>query len=73
MKDPIAAVEALYGCFGEGVTTLHRRRMEAWMRDRPQSTFGRHRYDLADFGLSKESLEARFAAYCARFDVGLER
>jgi hypothetical protein len=72
MKDPIAAVEALYASFGEGVTPLHRRRMEAWMRDRPQSAFGRHRYDLADFGLSQESLEARFTAYRTRFDVPRE-
>ena len=73
MQEPIAAVEALYASFGERVTKLHRRRMEAWMRDRPQSTFGRHRYDLADFGLSKESLDARFAAYRTRFDVPRER
>ena len=72
MKDPIGAVEALYASFGEGVSSLHRRRMEAWMRDRPQSTFGRHRYDLADFGLRAESLDARFAAYRARFDVPRE-
>ena len=72
MKDPIGAVEALYAAFGERVTPLHRRRMEAWMRDRPQSTFGRHRYDLADFGLSRAALDERFAAYRARFDVPCE-
>lgn len=73
MKEPVAAVERLYAAFGETVTPLHRRRMEAWMRDRPQEAFGRHRYDLADFGLRAEALDERFAAYRARFDVPRER
>jgi hypothetical protein len=72
MKDPIGAVEALYAHFGERVSDLHRRRMEAWMRDRPQSAFGRHRYDLADFGLRADALEGAYAAYRARFDVPRE-
>jgi hypothetical protein len=46
--------------------------MEAWMRDRPQTRFGRHRYDLADFGLDPEALEADFAAYRERFRVARE-
>jgi hypothetical protein len=72
LQDPIAAVEALYAHHGERVTPLHRRRMEAWMRDRPQTRFGRHRYDLADFGLDPEALEADFAAYRERFQVAVE-
>jgi hypothetical protein len=72
LEDPIAAVEALYAHHGERVTSLHRRRMEAWMRDRPQSRFGRHRYDLADFGLDPEALEVDFAAYRERFGVARE-
>jgi LPS sulfotransferase NodH len=72
LKEPIAAVERLYAAFGETVAPLHRRRMEAWLRDRPQEAFGRHRYDLADFGLRPEALDERYAAYRARFDVPRE-
>jgi hypothetical protein len=72
MKDPIGAVEALYAHFGERVSDLHRRRMEVWMRDRPQSAFGRHRYDLADFGLRADALERAYAAYRERFGVARE-
>jgi hypothetical protein len=72
MKDPIGAVEALYAHFGEPVGELHRRRMEAWMRDRPQSAFGRHRYDLADFGLGADALDRAYAAYRERFGVPRE-
>jgi hypothetical protein len=72
IKDPIGAVEALYAHFGERVTELHRRRMEVWMRDRPQSAFGRHRYDLADFGLRTNALERAYAPYRERFGVARE-
>jgi hypothetical protein len=72
MKDPIGAVEALYARFGERVGDLHRRRMEAWMRDRPQSAFGRHRYDLADFGLGADALDRTYAGYRERFGVPRE-
>jgi len=72
MKDPVAAVEQLYAAFDERVTPLHRRRMQAWMRDRPQTAFGRHRYDLADFGLERAALDAEYAAYRERFDVARE-
>jgi hypothetical protein len=72
MKDPIGAVEGLYAQLGERVSGLHRRRMEVWMRDRPQSAFGRHRYDLADFALRAEALDRAYAAYRERFDVPRE-
>jgi len=73
VADPIAAVEALYAHYGETVTALHRRRMETWMRDRPQRAFGRHRYALGDFGLDAAGLGAEFAAYCERFGLARER
>ena len=72
MRDPLDAVERLYAHFGESVTALHRRRMEVWMRDRGQDAFGRHHYALADFGLSEEEIDDRYADYCKRFDVPRE-
>jgi hypothetical protein len=47
--------------------------MQAWLRDRHQTAFGRHVYDLADFGLRAEAIEERFAAYRERYDVARER
>jgi hypothetical protein len=72
MKDPVGAVETLYAHFGERVSELHRRRMEVWMRDRSQSAFGRHRYDLADFALSADALDRAYAPYRERFGVARE-
>ncbi len=69
MRDPIAAVHALYAHFGDEVHPLHARRMQAWMRDRPQETFGRHVYDPADFGFTDDGLRASYEDYCQRFSV----
>ena len=72
MDDPVEAVRGLYAHFGEELMPLHEARMRAWMRHRPQSAFGRHRYDPRDFGMTEESVRERFADYVKRFGVPLE-
>ena len=42
------------------------------MRQRPQDLYGRHVYRLADFGLTRAAIDARFERYRKRFDVELE-
>ena len=69
IADPVAAVRALYAYFGAQVSPLHERRMEVWMRDRPQEVHGRHVYDPADFGLTTEGLAERYSEYRERFAV----
>jgi Sulfotransferase family len=73
MADPLAALRALYAHFGEEVSPLHARRVEVWMRDRPRDVHGRHVYDPADFGFTREGLEERYATYRERFAVPAER
>ena len=72
MRDPIAAVRNLYAHFGLELHPLHERRMQVWMNDRPQEHFGRHRYDGADFGFSREGLSEQYADYRERFAVPSE-
>jgi hypothetical protein len=72
MADPVAAVRGLYAHFGAELSPLHERRMQTWMRDRPQDAHGRHRYDPADFGLSREGIDERYADYRKRFGVPSE-
>jgi hypothetical protein len=69
MADPVAAVRGLYAHFGQEVGELHARRMEMWLRDRPQDVHGRHAYDLADFGFTLDELAERYAEYRKRFAV----
>lgn len=70
MADPVQAMRDLYAAHGEEVGPLHERRMRTWLDQRPQDTFGRHRYDPADFGWSYDGLAEEFADYSSRYDVG---
>ncbi len=69
VADPVGTVSALYAQFGEEVSELHARRMRAWLRDRPQDAFGRHRYDPADFGWTYPGLAGDFRHYTDRYDT----
>ncbi|HLN16697.1 MAG TPA: sulfotransferase [Acidimicrobiales bacterium] len=69
LADPLETVRALYRNFGEEVGTLHARRMQAFVADRPQDVFGRHRYDPADFGWTYPDLAAEFKEYTERYNV----
>lgn len=69
MADPVESVRRLYRRYGEDVTPLHARRMRAFLDQRPQDAFGRHRYDPADFGWTYPALAAEFRDYIDRYDV----
>jgi hypothetical protein len=69
MSDPVGAVRSLYGSFGEEVSDLHARRMVAFLEQRPQEAFGRHRYDPVDFGWTYAELAEDFADYTDRYGI----
>ena len=62
---PGGAVRTLYAGFGEEVSPLHARRMQAFLEHRPQDAFGRHRYDPADFGWTYAGLAEEFGLHRA--------
>lgn len=72
MADPVGTVRELYARHGEAVTELHERRMQAWLDQRGQDVFGRHRYDPADFGWTYAGLEDEFADYTTRYGITRE-
>ncbi len=69
MADPVESVRRLYRHHGEEVGPLHARRMQAFLEQRPQDAFGRHRYDPADFGWTYAALAADFADYITCYDI----
>ncbi len=72
VADPLAAVRDLYRTFGDEVSDLHARRIEAFLEQRPQDAFGHHRYDPADFGWTYAGLAEEFADYTSRYHVAPE-
>ena len=71
MRDPLATMRRLYGHFGEAPSRLHERRIEAWLREKPQTADGKHVYDPADFW-SYDALAEIWRPYRERFDIARE-
>ena len=46
--------------------------MRAWLADNPQDKFGKHEYNLAQYGLSQDRVAAQFERYLARYAVEQE-
>jgi hypothetical protein len=73
MADPVESVRRLYERHGEEVGALHARRMRAFLEQRPQDAFGRHRYDPADFGWTYPGLATEFKDYVERYRIERSR
>jgi hypothetical protein len=69
VSNPFEVVEQLYAAAGLDVSSLTRRRMQEWFDAHPQHQAGKHSYSLADYGLDRATVEARFASYLERFQV----
>jgi hypothetical protein len=72
IKDPISEVERVYEAAGATLTPAARQGMEASRKVNKQHKYGKHDYSLADFGMSKDDVEPRIAAYRERFGVPYE-
>jgi len=67
--DPMPEVARIYDAAGAVLSPAAREAMEASRKVDKQHKYGRHKYSLADFGMSESDIEPRIAAYRARFNV----
>ncbi len=72
IQDPVPQVARIYEAAGKELTPVARQAMEASRRVNRQHKYGRHKYSLADFGMTEDDVEPRIAAYRARFNVPRE-
>jgi hypothetical protein len=72
VTDPLAAIDRIYDHFGIERDDEARRRIRSWREDNPPGKHGEHRYSAADFGLTEDSIAARFGAYMERFGIDRE-
>ena len=72
IKDPLPQVARIYEAAGVDLTSEARQAMEASRKVNKQHKYGRHKYSLADFGLTTDDVESRIAPYRARFNVPYE-
>lgn len=69
MRDPIDTVRGIYERFDEPFTPEAEAAMQAYMVDNQKGKHGKHSYDLAEYGLTKEGVHERFKSYIERYDI----
>jgi hypothetical protein len=73
LKDPEGQFRRIYEHVGRPFDGAAAARVRAWLAANPQNKHGRHRYDLASFGLTHADVERAFADYIAHFDIAPEQ
>lgn len=69
VADPVAAVERVYRHFDLPLPDGLREKVRESVNRNPKDRFGKHRYNLHDFGLDPQEEEKRYAAYRERFHL----
>ena len=65
--DPITEIGKLYDWLGDELTAETVEGMLVRRADNPKDKYGKHEYDGANFGITDEALDRRFAPYRTRF------
>lgn len=63
VDDPLGVVQRVYDAFGLVLSGAARAAMQAHVDANPKGKHGRHEYDLAEYGLTREMIDQRFAFY----------
>lgn len=66
-RDPVRELRELYGKLGMEFGAEFESRLDALLLAEKRTSTPKHRYDLKDFGLSREQVVEEFAEYSARF------
>jgi Sulfotransferase family len=72
VRDPIGTLRRVYAAFGEELEGAALQAMTEHVQSHPKARFGRHSYDLAEFGLDGGVIAERFRGYVQRYDIPLE-
>jgi hypothetical protein len=72
MSDPFDTLRGLYSRLGREFSSEIEDRMRAYLAAKPRGKFGKHRYDLADFGLDAIEVRGRCSNYMERYRVAPE-
>lgn len=68
---PMATIERIYEFLDWPLTAEARAAMQRFLDANPKDKYGVHRYSLSQYGLDRDTELARFADYCARFDIAV--
>ena len=70
MADPLRTVERIYAASGLTVSNEHARLIGEWIANHPATKHGVHKHSPEEFGMDRDAINERFAAYVERFGFG---
>lgn len=71
VDDSMGVVEQIYDHFSIELDATARQAMDAHTTANPKGQHGKHNYQLGDWGLTPEEVQARFAPYIDRFNIDM--
>jgi hypothetical protein len=69
LRDPLGVVRGIYERFDIDFTPEIEAAMQGYLDANPKGKHGKHDYDLAEFGLSKEAVHERFKGYIEDYGI----
>jgi hypothetical protein len=68
-QDPLEVIEDIYQRFGLPFDSGLAEKLGVRIAEEPTAQLGEHDYDIADYGLTEDQIQATFADYRERFGV----
>lgn len=72
-RDPIGVLKRVYRDTGLAWSDSVQQGITAWLQANRKGKHGAHRYNIADYGMTREEVWELFAPYIRHFDIELER
>ena len=75
VRDPVGTMRTVYDRTSGGsrpLTDEAATAMQTYLDENPQGKYGRHSYDLAEFGRTAAQVREQFADYVARYDIPID-
>jgi len=69
VRDPIATVRKIYERFDEPLTAEAEAAMDSYLVENQKGKHGKHSYDLAEYGLTREGVHERLKSYIESYDI----
>lgn len=73
VHDPMGTMRRVYAAFGDELDGHALRAMTDHIESHPKGRFGRHAYDLSEFGLDAATVTGKFRSYVERYDIPVEQ
>jgi Sulfotransferase family len=71
VADPVAAVRGIYAHADMDFTDETQKAVQGWWEANPSDKHGQHKYELADYGLTREQVESVYADYISAYEAYL--